>query len=672
MFRHFFRNLLTFLIVGLSALWPVFTYAKVSNDPQGQQFGYAQTGVYKAWDYTTGSSDVIVAIIDNGFDTFHPDLFPNVWHNAKEIPDNRIDDDGNGYVDDVWGWNFANDNNDPRPDVKGLSSSLLQEGIFSHGTVVAGLIGAVGNNGRDGSGLNWHVKLMNLKVIDNSGSGSIAPLGRAIRYAVDNGAQVINISMVGDKDDDLDSSIQYAYDHGVAMIAAAGNYNGDLNKNPLFPVCDDAGSSKPLILGVSAIGHDRRLAYFSNTGSNCIDITAPGTDIFSTIRYAPADGLPNSFSQAGWQGTSFAAPYVTGAAALIKSVRPDWRAPQIYDALLKTTQHSPTPDEAAYANWYGKGLLQVHRAVAYALGLPVPPTMFDTSTPQIDNEVTIKKPLQAKALALIDGVSGDVNDFLVDQSRQASTYQRPELVGADSVTAFGLGNQIQFVVAKKASKTERKVTVYNSHWQTQDSWSVPATDAVGLSIGDRDEKPVIIVSPKGNDKVVYRLYSLTGELLETVQNSVPHLGVAATMVQNKVYSVFATKKESLNLHVYEAGKEVAKYPVTDMGSTASITNGDFGSKVGTTLIIGSGPGVTDNVAIYSLDGQENRSFSPLGDRVKTGVVVDIFDADHDGALDIVTYHPTNTVAVRAWSSHIKFETEWTVETPINRAFVIPR
>ena len=135
-----------FGLVLIIILMPCVVVAKIPNDPGAEQWAFADLGVYQAWDYFTGSTDVVVAIIDNGFDTFHPDLRNNLWQNKKEIRNNQIDDDENGYIDDVYGWNFLDNNNDPRPSVLGLADYEKKEALFNHGTLVAGIIGAVGNN----------------------------------------------------------------------------------------------------------------------------------------------------------------------------------------------------------------------------------------------------------------------------------------------------------------------------------------------------------------------------------------------------------------------------------------------------------------------------------------------------------------------------------------------
>lgn len=358
------------LLGGIFLFTPFLACAKIPNDPFAEQWSYKDIGVYDAWNFTVGSPDVVVAVVDNGIDTFHPDLEDNMWKNTDEISGNGIDDEKNGYIDDVWGWNFVDNNNDPRPNVDGINIDPEKDmEVVSHGTVVAGLIGAVGNNNLDGTGLNWKVKIMNLKIVGNDGSGSGLAVETAIIYAVDNGAHVINISAVGTSEVfdivALKQAINYAYEKGVVVVAAAGNGMQSLNDNQLYPICADEGNGVEKVLGVTAIRESHQLAIFSNVGSACVDITAPGVHVSSTVRFSPTNGLTERFS-GNWNGTSFATSLVSGAAALIKSLQPAWGAKEIYEALLKSTHHTPNQDEAGYADLFGAGLLQINKAVDYA------------------------------------------------------------------------------------------------------------------------------------------------------------------------------------------------------------------------------------------------------------------------------------------------------------------
>lgn len=354
-------------------LLPITATAKVPNDTRysNQAEMWNQIGAPMAWEYTTGSSQVVVAIIDTGADTWHPDLSNNIWTNVKEIPDNKIDDDNNGYVDDIHGWNFVEENNDPRTSV--FDNHDDKEAV-RHGTVIAGLIGAMGNNDNDGTGLNWKVKLMPLRAIDSTGAGSVLTVTKAIRYAVDNGANVISMSFVGKSNEpNLKEELYQAYKKGVVIVAAAGNLeqkdSGNLTTAPQYPVCYDRGESENWLLSVAAVDNHDRLSFFSNFG-DCIDITAPGENIFSTERYAPQFGYLNEFG-GGWEGTSFAAPLVAGAAALIKAAHPDWKPTQIIQAIL-TSVDSIDVLNPGFAGALGAGRLNIGKTMQ-AIGTTIPP-----------------------------------------------------------------------------------------------------------------------------------------------------------------------------------------------------------------------------------------------------------------------------------------------------------
>ncbi len=397
-----------FLIAAL--LIPQAALARTPSDPHAAQWGYTLLDTEAAWEVTQGSRDIVVAVIDNGFDTFHPDLYPNVWQNEDEIAGNGVDDDLNGYIDDRYGWDFhvdsedrtvsgtevvARGDNDPRPDV--LRLFALEETVrdhIHHATIVAGIIGAVGDNAQDGAGINWQVKLMNLKITDaNSGRGNPETIVDAVYYAVDNGADIINFSVVGPTSEEITEAITYAYEHGVAMVAASGNEWRDLDQSPQHPICADIGDPIEKILGVSAVQEGRFFASFSNIGS-CIDITAPGVNISSTVRYAPNHGLTERY-RGGWQGTSFGAPYVSGVLALIKSIHPGWGPDELYDIAISSVSRTPPEDPVAYEQLFGAGLVQAGAAVeeAYRRKALLGPTVTSLQLQSADTAVVLN-PLQ--------------------------------------------------------------------------------------------------------------------------------------------------------------------------------------------------------------------------------------------------------------------------------------
>ncbi len=253
----------------------------------------ADIAVPQAWMFATGSRDVRVAVIDTGIDYLHPDLAANIWINRKEIPGNGLDDDGNGHVDDVHGYDFVSHDSDPMDD-------------HFHGTHVSGIIGAVGNNGIGISGVCWEVSMMAVKAFDETGSGNVANAIEAIDYARKNGAQIINASWgLDEKSRALEDAIQEARAAGVIVVAAAGNSH---TSNLRYPAAL-AG-----VIAVASVSPMNEKSFFSNFGTN-VFVAAPGQDIFSTT----LNGGYQSFS-----GTSMSTPHVSGVAALVLSLHPDF------------------------------------------------------------------------------------------------------------------------------------------------------------------------------------------------------------------------------------------------------------------------------------------------------------------------------------------------------------
>ncbi|HXR47191.1 MAG TPA: S8 family serine peptidase [Candidatus Limnocylindrales bacterium] len=306
----------------------------VPNDPyfsSSNSWGQAYDDLYgvkaincpAAWDVSTGSG-IIVAVLDTGIDYTHLDITNNVWINPGEIPGNGIDDDGNGFVDDVRGWDFI-----------GHSASAPQQDndVFDrhgHGTHVAGTIAAQGNNGLGVIGVAWGARVMAVKAMDDSGSGWDWVGANAIVYAANNGADVINASWGGQGTSPvLEDAVNYAASLGVVFVAAAGNDNAD--EANFFPANCSAAIS------VAALDPYNNKASFSNFG-NRLDVAAPGVDILSLRATNTSMGTPLAqdpgYTRA--DGTSMAAPHVSGVAALVLSQHPTWSSEEIRQVLRST------------------------------------------------------------------------------------------------------------------------------------------------------------------------------------------------------------------------------------------------------------------------------------------------------------------------------------------------
>jgi len=252
----------------------------------------------EAWDINTGSNTVVVAVIDSGVDYNHPDLRNRIWSNPDEIPNNGLDDDNNGFVDDVRGWDFESNSNDNDP---------MDE--HNHGTHVSGIIGAQTNNARGIAGINWNIQIMPLKFMNARGNGATSAAIKAINYAVANGAVLSNNSWGGGGfSQALFDTIQAANQRGHLFIAAAGNglqgIGFDTDNTGHYP----STYNLPNIISVAATDQQDQLTPFSNFGSRTVDLAAPGLQIQSTIR----NGQYQAFN-----GTSMAAPFVTGVIGLL-------------------------------------------------------------------------------------------------------------------------------------------------------------------------------------------------------------------------------------------------------------------------------------------------------------------------------------------------------------------
>ena len=309
----------------------------------------------EAWRTTTGSRGVVIAVIDSGVDYTHPDLAANAWRNPGEVAGDGIDNDGNGFVDDVFGWDFRNNDADPMDD-------------NGHGTHVAGTIGAVGNNGTGVVGVNWQVSIMSLKFLSSSGTGSTSNAIAAVNYATrmkrDFGVNVVatnNSWGGGGFSTALRDAIAAGGRQNILFVAAAGNDGADNDATPHYP----SNYANTAVISVAASDRSNRLASFSNYGATSVDLAAPGASIIST--------LPGN-AYGSYSGTSMAAPHVAGVVGLLAAARPGATAGEIRSAILSTT----TPVAAFAGKLVTGGLLNAAAAVAAIL--PVPPTPSDPGT----------------------------------------------------------------------------------------------------------------------------------------------------------------------------------------------------------------------------------------------------------------------------------------------------
>lgn len=359
--------------------WEVKAVASPNDPGFSSLYAATQMGLPTAWDTTTGSSDVVVQIIDTGVRHDHPDLAANMWQNLGEVAGNGIDDDSNGFIDDVYGYDFRNNDGDPMDD-------------HYHGTHVAGTIGARGNNGIGVTGVAWNVKIMAGKFLGSTGSGSTANAIRAVDYGTLMRQRGVNLIASnnswggGGFNASLLYAIQSAGSSGIVFVAAAGNDNSNNDTVPNYPSCYNSSN----VISVASNTSAAERSYFSNYGATSVDISAPGSDILSTY--------PTN-QYAYLSGTSMAAPQVTGLLVLAQSVcnRPLSVTELVNSVLLSGTSY-PALSGLVATGAIANGPGTIAAAASYCAGnTPVPTATFTptrtataspTSTPTATSTAT--------------------------------------------------------------------------------------------------------------------------------------------------------------------------------------------------------------------------------------------------------------------------------------------
>jgi subtilisin family serine protease len=307
--------------------------ALTPNDPLfASQWGLTKIGADTAWNTVRGTPSVVIAIIDSGIDMSHPDLVAQRWTNPGEIPNNGFDDDNNGYVDDVYGWNFVGGNNNISDD-------------NGHGTLVAGVAGAATNNGMGIAGMCWYCRLMIVKVMNSGGTANYSDIAAGVAYASAKGAHVINLSLGGYANS---ATLQAAIDAATNAVIVGGAGNDNVT-TPFYP------AAYANVIGVAATHITDTKATFSDYGA-WVKLAAPGVGITTTLS---GGGYGAS------SGTSLSAPFVSGLAGLLRTLNPAW-SPTLVRAHILHTAISLTTSDPTYGSQLGAGLVNAANAMQAA------------------------------------------------------------------------------------------------------------------------------------------------------------------------------------------------------------------------------------------------------------------------------------------------------------------
>ncbi len=617
------------------APWAVF--AQTPNDPKlSEQWYLDQIDAYDAWDTTTGSSEIVVAVLDTGVDLDHPDLEDQIWTNEGEAPNDNRDNDGNGYVDDVNGWDFFDGDGTPEPSTSG---NFDAEAV-AHGTFIAGIIGAVGNNEEGVAGVNWDVKIMPLRILDKFGSGDSGRARRAVDYAVQNGADVINLSFSGfDLDEGLLQAIETAHDRGVVVVAAVGNEGVSLNGAPVYPACFTT-DDEDLVIGVAATDDEDRRADFSNYGSDCTDISAPGVDVYSAMFYDEDEPDLSEYYGGYWSGTSVAAPMVSGAAALLLGAYPGLTPGQVRTILKLSVD--PVAEKGTDAEGQmGAGRLNIAQALAIA------PSFGATAASEVEwngsRSLVVSVASGAPpTVTRFDGAGNELTSF----DAYGGAFSGGVRVAMGDVD----GDGVDEIVTVAGPGGGPQVRVFENDGSLRGQFFAYDQDqhhGVFVAAGDVDGDGVdeIIVSPDAGGGGEVRIFDMNGEQREFFRPfdaTSKSLRVAAGDVDGDgedeiVVGLGAGGRP--RVRVYEAsGAFIAEFdayaPTYNKGifvGTGDV-DGDGVEEIVTGTDVGGGP----HVRVFNKRGNVRASFFAYDEAFRGGVRIAVGDIDGNGTAEIYT------------------------------------
>jgi len=597
-----------------------------------------------AWNKTKESPEVVIAILDTGVDTDHPDLKNNIWRNINEIPDNGVDDDGNGYIDDIKGWDFITDSADPEPKFEEGYTDVAMH----HGTLVAGVAAAEGGNTQGVTGVTWRAKIMPLRVLSGVGQGDTIAVSNAISYAIKNGADIINMSFVGENaSETLAVAIEEAYRAGVLVVAAAGNDVGDgvdMGESPRYPVCHDGKRGENYVIGVTSVDSLDRKTNFGNYGK-CVDISAPGTGIYTTVFNSFLQSGFDRYYGGGWVGTSVSAPQVSGAAALVKSLRPNMSVNKLREIILDGVDNidSVNPD---YRTQLGFGRLNLNKVIIATLG----------------NDVSSQPNIKDQPVGVVDSMDRDFNYIAVGAQVGGGPHVRvyrqdgqlvgqffaavPSFLGGVNVSLIDIDDDtIPEVVAVPVSEDKSWVRIFNLKGEQLNEFLAYEKEFLGgveVATGDvdGDGNQEIIVAPRGFGKPQIRVYDKNGKL------------------KKFFFTYHESYRGGLRLAVGDINEdkldEIVVAPANNLSPVVKIMNGSgdvldsyfafesgfvYGFNIGVynrKIVVSSNGGTKPIVRVLESNGKLIKEWLAYDERFRGAVHISVTDLDGDGQVDIIT------------------------------------
>jgi len=608
-----------------------------------------------AWDATTGSSSVIIAIVDTGVDAQHPDIKNKLvaGYNAIDNADttsptpNGTDDDGDGIID----------------------------GGTEHGTHVATTAAAESNNKQGIAGVCWSCRIMPIKALDDEGNGTYLDIANGIDWAVAHGASIINLSLGGSYSNTIDDAIKNAAAHNVIVIAAAGNEGSNLDEVRESPVCNDGGDGSNNVIGVAALDDTDTKASFSNYGAGCVDIAAPGESILAGVFHDPSHGFTDYY--ANFSGTSMAAPIVAGVAGLVKSQHPTWTAAQIRTKLLSSVD-SVAGKNPAYAGKLGSGRINALKAVQgssaliSANGTKIVVGAGAGDSTQVRGYTPKGSPTSTSFAAFGTGgfhggvhvalgdIDGDDEDEIIvgagaGGGPQIRVFEKDGTLRGIQFFAFDTrfrggvnvatgdvdGDGKDEITACQASLGQAwcKIYHYNNKKTVIAEWNAFGADEYGASVamGDmnKDGLADVIVGQGPGGKALIRVFDGAGkkrpiEIIAFDPSARSGVAVAAGDTDGdgraEIGACLGAGQEAwCKLYQYNSAQKVlANFRAFPAGFTggATIAIGDIDNNGITELIVGAGPGGGPQVRVFSATGKASASnFMSLDGKFRGGIFV---------------------------------------------------
>lgn len=607
--------------------------ARVPDDEYlHEQWYFSHIGALDAWDVTVGSRDVVVAVIDAGVDIDHPDLEDQIWTNAGEIAGDGLDNDANGFIDDLHGWDFVGNDSSPIPD----STNGFDPDAMNHGSLVAGVIGAEADNNEGVAGVAWRVRIMPIRILDGQGSGDTTAATNAVQYAIDNGADVINLSFTGFIfDQDLEDALRTAYRRGIFTVAALGNDDENLNAGQVFPACI-MSPIEDWVFGVAALDEGDTKSDFSNYGSGCTDMSAPGEFIFGTLNYdldeeaflEPYDGY--------YAGTSVAAPMVSGAAVLLKAAFPTISVPQMQLA-LKLGADPVVTRGTYYHGELGPGRLNVAKALQVAEALLGSAATTGSSDPESGPQsIVLGSAAGAPPVVRVYGADGV-------QASEFFAYAESFLGGVRVATGDLTGDGVQEIVTGAGVGGGPQVRIFDLNGAVIGQFfAFDASLRGGVEVAVADGR-IVVSDPSGSSAEI-RTYDRTGALLARFvpfTTSVLGLSLATGDVDGDgVAEIIAATGagEAPRVRVYESTgtlrTEFFAYAELFLGGV-HVAVGDVDGDGVAEIVTGPRNGGGPQVRIFDQNGQPEGQFFAFDSADRLGVQVSVVDTNGDGTAEIV-------------------------------------